>query len=137
MEVGKKLKLARERLKLTQKQLASKIKNGIDYSYIGKIERNDQNPSLNIIIKIAEALNIKLEYFFSDKSIEYYLQSETKTNQKRSEIMEYLSHLDEEESNFVIGIIKFLQRYTTYKKSIPVLKVAEKRSEYKTSKKNR
>ena len=56
--------------KITLKQL--KEKTGISISYLSEIENNKaKNPSLEVIVKIAEALQIKLdEIYFVDSEID-------------------------------------------------------------------
>ena len=46
-QIGKRLRELRQQKGLTQKALAGKIKGKIDQSYIGKIERGEQLPSIN------------------------------------------------------------------------------------------
>ncbi len=53
---------------LTQKALAAHLVGRVDYSYIGKIERGEQLPSLKVLQRLAEALNVPLGYFFSDEA---------------------------------------------------------------------
>ncbi len=132
MEIGKRLKELRNALNLTQKEFAKKI--NIDYTYIGKIEREEQNPSLNILKKIANQSNIKLEYFVTDKPIKTYLSTEDESNKKREKILKLLCNLDDEELNFFLGIIDFLGRYKNIKDQYKPLKVAEKKDKYKTKK---
>nr|WP_281415422.1 helix-turn-helix transcriptional regulator [Pelotalea chapellei] len=65
MGIGKALKRLRMEKKLTQKELAAMVSGGLDYTYIGKIEREEQLPSLKILIKISEALAAPLSSFFT------------------------------------------------------------------------
>ena len=53
---------------LTQKELAARVKGGLDYTYIGKIERGEQLPSLKILMKISEALSVPVGSFFQEES---------------------------------------------------------------------
>lgn len=53
--------------KLTQKELAAKVSGGLDYTYIGKIEREEQLPSLKMLMKLSEALAIPLGAFFREE----------------------------------------------------------------------
>lgn len=131
MMIGIRLKELRQKLKLTQKELAKKIEKELDHTYIGKIEREEQNPSLNVLKRIADSLNINMEYFFTDKPMELYLASESNNNKKRNELMAILSNLDEEELNFTTEIIRFLQRYKNIRKDSATLKAAEPRKKYK------
>lgn len=132
MELGKRLKQLRKKLKLTQKDLAKKIKGEIDYTYIGKIERGNQNPSLKILKKISDTLNVELGFFFSNKPVELYLQDEDKNNKKREKILNLLCDLDEEELKFIFEIINFLKRYKNVQNNnYKPLKVAEKKDKYR------
>jgi DNA-binding XRE family transcriptional regulator len=56
-EVGKKLKEARESKNLTQSDLAKKA--DINVNYYARIERGEENPSLEVLQKLFKALNIK------------------------------------------------------------------------------
>ena len=48
---------------LTQEELADDA--GLDRSYIGGVERGERNPSLSVIEKIAEGLDVTLAELFS------------------------------------------------------------------------
>jgi transcriptional regulator with XRE-family HTH domain len=69
VEIGNRLKRLRLEKGFTQKELAVRVKGGLDYTYIGKIERGEQLPSLKILIKISEALSVPLGYFFRDEAL--------------------------------------------------------------------
>lgn len=69
VEIGKRLKRVRLEKGFTQKGLAARVKGSLDYTYIGKIERGEQLPSLKILIKISEALAVPVAYFFQDEAI--------------------------------------------------------------------
>ena len=62
--IGQKLRALRQRKGLTQKALAVKIQGTVDYSYIGKIERGEQLPSLKMLTRLSDALAVPLSYFF-------------------------------------------------------------------------
>jgi len=53
---GKRIRELRKERELSQIELAAKV--GIDRSYIGFLERGERNPSLEMIAKIAEALDV-------------------------------------------------------------------------------
>ena len=65
--IGRALKKLRIERKLTQKELAIMVSGGVDYTYIGKIEREEQLPSLKILINISNALAVPLSSFFSEE----------------------------------------------------------------------
>ena len=56
-KIGKNLKQLRKEKKLTQVQLAKKV--GISSNYYARIERDEENPSLEIFKDIAKALKVK------------------------------------------------------------------------------
>ena len=66
IEIGSRLKKLRMERGLTQKELAAKIKDGVDYTYIGKIERGQQLPSLKVLHGISESFSVPIASFFRD-----------------------------------------------------------------------
>jgi transcriptional regulator with XRE-family HTH domain len=44
------------------------VSGGLDYTYIGKIEREEQLPSLKMLMKLSEALAIPLASFFREEN---------------------------------------------------------------------
>ncbi|NMC35456.1 helix-turn-helix transcriptional regulator [Candidatus Beckwithbacteria bacterium] len=57
IQVGKKLKKARQKRSLTQQQVADKV--GIHVSYYYRIERGVVNPSIEILEQVCKVLKIK------------------------------------------------------------------------------
>ncbi|MDC7126918.1 MAG: XRE family transcriptional regulator [Spirochaetales bacterium] len=68
-DFGNKLRLVRERKKMTLKDVASKA--GVSESLISQIERNKVSPSIDTLVTIANVLNIDLEYLFKDIKSEH------------------------------------------------------------------
>lgn len=68
VEIGGRARKIRQMRGLTQKALAGHLAGRVDYSYIGKIERGEQLPSLKVLQRIAGALDVPLSYFFSDEA---------------------------------------------------------------------
>ncbi len=64
--IGDKIRDARKRAGLTQLQLANQL--FISESYIALIESNRRNPSMNVLTKIAEALNLTTDHIVFDIS---------------------------------------------------------------------
>jgi transcriptional regulator with XRE-family HTH domain len=62
--IGQILRALRQLKGLTQKELASKLQGQVDYSYIGKIERGEQLPSLKMLERLSNALAVPLSSFF-------------------------------------------------------------------------
>ena len=59
-ELGQRVKRVRLLRELTQEQLAEKA--DVVNSYVGVIERGEKNPSINTLVKIANALNCSVDY---------------------------------------------------------------------------
>lgn len=55
-ELGKRIKALRKRVGLSQEALA--LNAGVDYSYIGRIERGENNPTYLMLLKIADQLQV-------------------------------------------------------------------------------
>ncbi len=64
LRFGQKVKKARREQKISQEELA--FKAGLHRTYIGMIERAEKNITLLNIEKIANALNININYFFDE-----------------------------------------------------------------------
>lgn len=62
--LGNRIREERIRARLTQEKLAEIV--GCNESYIGQIERGAKNPSLEIIVNIANALNVTVDYLLAD-----------------------------------------------------------------------
>lgn len=58
--IGSRLREARNKVKLTQEQLAEKV--GIGTTYISDIERGAKFPSLSLFIKIVDALGVSSDF---------------------------------------------------------------------------
>ena len=56
--IGKNVRKFRLARGLTQEQLA--FEAGIDLTYVGGIERGNRNPSLMVMARIADSLNVRM-----------------------------------------------------------------------------
>ncbi|HRZ78681.1 MAG TPA: helix-turn-helix transcriptional regulator [bacterium] len=65
------LRKERRKKKLSQEKIA--ILAGIDHSYYSKIERGENKPTLNILMKISSALETKLSEIIKE------IETKTKT----------------------------------------------------------
>lgn len=64
MSIGKRIKEARKKAKLTQQELAQKT--NLSRSYIGDIEIDRYNPSVQTLQSIAEATGISVSYLIGN-----------------------------------------------------------------------
>ena len=62
-KVGQKIKQYREERKLTQEQLSEIL--GLNYKYIGHIERCERKISTKILIKVMEFFQVQPKDFFN------------------------------------------------------------------------
>lgn len=65
VELGMKLREARNKAGFTQEQLAEKADIGV--MYLGEIERGVKMPSMKIFIKLIEALDVSADYILRDE----------------------------------------------------------------------
>lgn len=66
--LGRNLRLARNRLKLSQEVLAGE--SGVDRTYVSGIERGLRNPSVDLIEKLAGALGVTAAELVTDPAPE-------------------------------------------------------------------
>lgn len=60
---GPAMRRHRELLRLSQEELADRA--GLDRSYVGRVERGEQNASLNTLQRISQALGSDLDVLFA------------------------------------------------------------------------
>ncbi len=61
--LGKRIKDLRNRAGLTQDALAERVQ--INSKYLSAIERGQENPTLDVVLRLAEALNVEPREVFS------------------------------------------------------------------------
>jgi len=116
-ELGKRLKRLRKEKGLTQKDLAARVSGGLDYTYIGKIERGEQFPSLKILMKLCETLSVPPGYFFPDENLTKTVDrlshgyNRAGSANPRQDLLRAVKLLQEEDVPLVLEIIRLLQRH--------------------------
>lgn len=110
MKIGDRITQARKQLKWSQAELGQKV--GVSREIIGRYERSEVSPSIGVAIKIADALNVSLDYMaggnvtqFDNKTIKLIEEIEGLT----PEVKEKLYFL----ANAVIRDYKAGQAYLT------------------------
>jgi transcriptional regulator with XRE-family HTH domain len=117
LEIGCKLKKLRMERGLTQKGLAAKVKDGVDYTYIGKIERGQQLPSLKVLQRISETLSVPIGSFFRDEpDTVVYVNcaaelGEIVRHEKGRELVRALKLLHTSDIPLIVEIISILARH--------------------------
>jgi transcriptional regulator with XRE-family HTH domain len=96
MTFGERIILTRKQLKWSQDDLAKKI--GTSAPIVGRYEREEIKPSIEVAVKLADALNVSLDYLLgkSDKMIL------DKKNIKRLEDIENLPEEDKKNIFYTI-----------------------------------
>jgi transcriptional regulator with XRE-family HTH domain len=114
LEIGRRLKKQRIEKGLTQKELAARIQQGVDYTYIGRIERGQQLPSLKVLLRISEAFSLPIGFFFSEisETVVYLTTSDGLTNaikhEKGGELIRALELLHPNDIPLIVEIIRIL-----------------------------
>src|SRR3989338_4626622 len=118
-QIGKRLRELRRSQGLTQKAMADRA--GVDYTYIGKIERAEQLPSLGVLIKISEALSLPLDRFLMDEStlrlVNLLHKEGYRAAQRRGiqELLKILEGIHEEDIPLLIEIVRVLKKHREIK----------------------
>ncbi len=68
MQIGKRIKEIRQQLNMSSRKLALTV--GMSTGYLADIERGDKNPTIDMLKKICNVLNISLADFFKDSDNE-------------------------------------------------------------------
>lgn len=66
--IGARIKSIRNKRGITQDQLSEGVE--INPKYLSSIERGKENPTLNILLKLAQSLDVNLDEIFSNVQIE-------------------------------------------------------------------
>ncbi|TYP57439.1 helix-turn-helix domain-containing protein [Thermosediminibacter litoriperuensis] len=106
--IGERIRYARQAAGLSLRDLAKKI--GVSHTAIAKYEKNRDIPSSAVLIRLAEALDVNVDYFFRSKNVKLCVYayrkkaSLSKKNEKRvtNQIRDWIErYLDIEE---ILGI---------------------------------
>lgn len=110
-DIGHTLKRLRKSLGLTQKDLAAKVEGGLDYTYIGKIERCEQLPSLKILMGLSAALGVPVSHFFQKELTEISPLRMADSDVKSLELQKELRQLHPDDIPLAIDIVRVLNRH--------------------------
>ena len=77
--IGKNVSKYREALSISQRELARRV--GMSGQFISKIENNLNNPSLETLNKIAEALNVSVSELISDENTSHKTLADYSTSE--------------------------------------------------------
>ncbi len=100
MEFSDNMMLLRKKKKLSQAALGEKI--GTSGDVIGRYERGDITPSIDVVSKIADALEVSIDYLIGKTKMEL--------DKEAIERLEAISELPEQNKNFVLHMIDMALR---------------------------
>jgi transcriptional regulator with XRE-family HTH domain len=98
--LGRRIRSLRNEKGWTQQELGDQAE--VNYKFIGEIERGQQNPSLNVLVKIAAALGVDLPDLFR------YEQEITDRKEIEKRISKTLQNIPEKELKRIFLIIHSL-----------------------------
>ncbi len=100
--VGNRIRELRKKSRLSQEELADMAK--IHTAHLGRIERGEENPTLETIEKIIHALDISIGEFFNFND---YSENDFSVNK----IVTYLNGMTVEEREDVYRTVKILNKW--------------------------
>lgn len=99
MSFGDRIKLARQMTNMSLRELANKA--GVSATAISKYERGLDIPGSDVLIRLAQSLNVKVEFFFRSRETEVKVQAFRKN-----------AKLSKKTENMIIGQIReWIERY--------------------------
>ncbi len=102
IKIGEKIKKRRKYLGITQEFIANELE--VNPSHISNIECGRANPSLTILIKIANTLQCSVDYFI----LHEYNFTYDKSTEVEDKIIKSLNYCDEDTKHKILKIIKIL-----------------------------
>ena len=102
VKLGEKIKKERMRNRLTQEMLAEMA--DITSSYVGQIERGERKVTLSKLVRIANVLNVSVDYLLSDTA-------ELTGDNLQAEIKNAMTNMEEKDKHMIIDIIKIINEY--------------------------
>lgn len=100
MNLGDNMMLLRKKKGLSQADLGKKI--GTSGDVVGRYERGDIKPSIDVVEKIADVLEVSIDYLIGKSKIEFDKQAVKR--------LEDISNLPDEDKNFLINLIDMALR---------------------------
>ncbi|WP_378187904.1 helix-turn-helix domain-containing protein [Aquimarina sp. W85] len=107
MDFGDNMMLLRKKKKLSQAALGKMIDTSGDV--VGRYERGDIKPSIDVVVKIADALEISVDYLIG--------KSKLQLDKQAIERLERISELSEDNKNFLYNMIDMALRDFKTKKA--------------------
>jgi transcriptional regulator with XRE-family HTH domain len=100
MTLGEHIVLIRKRKKLSQSALGKMANTSGDL--IGRYERDEVKPSIDVIMRLSEALNVSIDYLVGKTDFEVDMPT--------SKRMAAISKLADDDKNYIFNLIDILLR---------------------------
>ncbi len=65
--MGKRIRLLRKQMNLTQEELAAQV--GVSLSFMGHIERGTRQPSLDHLVRLSEKLGVSADFLLTGREM--------------------------------------------------------------------
>ncbi len=105
LDIGNKIIQMRKQFELSQSDLAKKI--GASRTIIGNYERNENTPSIEMILKIAKVFNVSVDYLIGEGVLSQYDKGIIKR-------IDDIEKLDEDTKNKLFFVIdNIIQNFKT------------------------
>lgn len=96
LDIGSKIMTLRKKFNLSQSELAKKVE--VSRTIIGNYERNENAPSVDILLKIAKTFDVSIDYLIGEGSLSTY----DKEVLKRINDIEHLPNEDKQHIFYLI-----------------------------------
>ena len=70
LDIGSRITALRKKFNLSQSELAKKVE--VSRTIIGNYERNENTPSIDILLKIAKTFDVSVDYLIGEGSLSSY-----------------------------------------------------------------
>lgn len=100
--IGKKIRKFRQKLGMTQHDLAEKV--GVTEKQISKIETGIHYPKFENFVKILDSLNISLKEFSAD------MEQDKELSPQQKSLLKLFNKLSDVEIDYVLSVAKQLER---------------------------
>lgn len=99
--IGKRIRELRLQNRLSQEQLAFSAE--ITTAYLGQLERNEKNPTVAVLMKVCNALDVEISEFFSERPLQ-----QKEVDRVSMQILQQLKDQDEEVKIIILQLIKIV-----------------------------
>ena len=96
LDIGSKIITLRKKFNISQSELAKRV--DVSRTIIGNYERNENTPSIDILLKIAKEFNVSVDYLIGEGELSSYDKEVLKR-------INDIEHLPEEDKQHVFYLI--------------------------------